>query len=519
MHLRLLTALRAAGFALTASAVAVAPALVAATPLQSAGAAVAATTGSLSVSPNRYVAGQAVRFQGNLGVTGSRSVHLQAKGNRRGDTWGDVPGSAFRTDSSGRFDFVFRAPAMVNVSYRVTGGGRVTNAYLFRANPQELTLTPVGGNPDYPFYRVRPGTRFTVVVDTTPEVAGEWGTPPPIPGRTVLLQKRVNAQQWSTIGTGTTNADGRTSFTVTAPASGTQVLRAREQRWTAGAHSIGWFASFPAYFSASRARAVSQPPTTALRRSTTTRSSFRPTASGRFGWGPVRYDYAWTHGQSLNSPPSKGNVLGGKWRASSSGTGRVTPFNGGLVLQSKFKRVGPGDRGSIAATLDGAARAHGRWEFRLQGRPWETGARPYRFRLELVPAGAPVTGCPSESVVLADFTMASPGMRFGVRSRSNGAVWRRTLPDVRLAEQSFNVAVEVGRGHITWFRDSNPIGTVRDAGAQLGVKLVPRLSLIGADTEMNGAQVNSDWQRAWSLRAGKQVRTGPALTRTSYSAC
>src|SRR5207253_3231156 len=110
--------------------------------------------------------------------------------------------------------------------------GHVTSAYVFRANPQELTVTPVGGDPDYPFYRVRPGARYTVVVDTTPEVRGEWGTPPPFPGRSVLLQERLNPQQWRTIGTQTTNANGETSFSVTAPTSGTQVLRARQRRWT-----------------------------------------------------------------------------------------------------------------------------------------------------------------------------------------------------------------------------------------------------------------------------------------------
>jgi hypothetical protein len=298
------------------------------------------------------------------------------------------------------------------------------------------------------------------------------------------------------------------------------VLRARQQRWTAGANEIGWSASFPAFFTVSGARTVSEPRTRALGPSATTKSSpLRPTASGRYGWGRARYDYAWEGGQSLSSPPSKGDVVAGRWRASSAGTGRVLPFNGGLVLQSKFKRVGPGDRGSVAATLDGAAQARGRWEFRLQGRPWETGARPYRFRLELVPAGASLAECPPESVVLADFTMTKPGMRFGVRSRDAGAVWRRTLSGVSLAENPFNVAVEIGRRHITWFRDAQPIGTVRDVRAQLGMKLVPRLILVGAHAEMNGAQVNSDWQRSWTMRAGKPVRSGPALTRGSYSRC
>jgi hypothetical protein len=170
--------------------------------------------------------------------------------------------------------------------------------------------------------------------------------------------------------------------------------------------------------------------------------------------------------------------------------------------------------------LHGAAQAYGRWEFRLQGRTWETGARPYQFLLELVPAGSGLHDCSPQSIVLADFTMGSPGLRFGVRSRSADLVWERTLPDVRLADQPFNVAVEVSKGHITWFRDGNPIGTVKDRRAQLGVRLVPRLSLIGEqDVEMNGAQVNSDWQRSWSLGNGERVTSGTALTRAPYSTC
>ncbi len=82
--------------------------------------------------------------------------------------------------------------------------------------------------------------------------------------------------------------------------------------------------------------------------------------------------------------------------------------------------------------------------------------------------------------------MGSPGMQFGLRSSAAGAEWTRALPDVRLAEQPFNVAVEVGKGHITWFHDSKPVGTVKDPATQLGVKLVPRLSMLGDQVEMNG---------------------------------
>jgi hypothetical protein len=409
---------------------------------------------------------------------------------------------------------------MFNLSYRVVSGRLATPSYLFTASPQELTIAPVGGDPDYPFHRVRAGLPYTVVVDTTPPVRGSFGTPPAIPGRTVTLQQRTAPDHWKTLGTGITDALGQASFPVTAPASGTQVLRARQEAWTAGANQIGSFDSFPGYFVVSGAPVVDEPRTRAVRQSSAPQSPFRPTASQHYRWGRSRFDYAWESGQSLDSPPSKGDVRSGRWRETSDGTGRATPFNGGLVLQSKLQHVGPGDRGTTTATLHGAAQAEGRWEFRLQGRNWETGAQPYEFRLELVPAGSEVTDCSPQSIELADFTIGEPGMRFGVRSRSADLQWDRTLRTVKLAAQPFNVAVEVAQGHITWFRDGQPIGTVTDPRAQLGVKLVPRYSLIGQpDTEMNGAQVNSDWQRSWTLRAGQQVTSGQDLPHTSYAGC
>ncbi len=510
----------AAALTLTAFGAALAPGLAPVLPLSSARAAAAVNvSGSLAVSPTSYVAGQAVRFRGDLGAAGTHRVHLQSNGNRPGDIWRDVPDSTFRTDAKGRFDFVFRAPAMFNLSYRVVGDGRATPPYRFTASPQDLTLAPLLGDPEYPFYPVVPGSSVTVVADTTPQTRSSFGTPPPIPGRTVLLQQRVDATRWLTIGTQTTDSAGDAFFTVTAPASGELVLRARQERWTEGANDIGWYASFPAYFVVPGIPDALAPPTRRLTGKMGAESATRPTASQRYRWGRVRYDYAWEAGQDLDSPASKGDVVTGRWVPSSDGTGRATPFNGGLVLQSKLKKVGPGDRGTTTATLHGGAQTRGRWEFRIQGRRWEAGARPYRFRLELVPKGAPVTDCSPQSVVVADLTMGKPGMGFGVRSRTAGRVWQRTLADVQLAEQPFNVAVEVGKDHITWFRDGKPIGTVKARRARLGVKLVPRLGLYGDQVEMDGVQVNSDWQRSWTLRSGKQVRSGPALTRSRYSDC
>ena len=187
------------------------------------------------------------------------------------------------------------------------------------------------------------------------------------------------------------------------------------------------------------------------------------------------------------------------------------------MLQSKLAHTGDGDLGTTTATLQGSSQVHGRWEFRLQGHAWEAGPRPYRFLLELVPEGAPDAACSAASIVVADVVMGTPGLGLGVRSRAAGSIWTGRDEKARLAEAPFNMAVEVGRKHITWFRDAKPVFTLKGRRAQLGAPLVPRLSLVGQQEEMNGAQVDSDWQRAFSLNRGTQVKSAPALTRTAYS--
>ncbi len=468
------------------------------------------------------MAGQAVRFRGNVGKPGRRTVHLQSHMNRQGDTWLDVPDSTFRTNANGGFDFTFTAPSMFDISYRVTGPGVTTTAWLFNARPQEITLTLEGADADSPFHAVEPGLPFTVVADATPPVRPVLGTPPPIPGRAVALQERAG-NEWRTIQTGRSDDAGHVFFQVDAPAAGERVLRARQARWTAGKNWIGWYASFPTYFSvlepgeALPERTAPGAADKALVRAA--RTAFRPTASERYGWGSTVFDFAWERGQDLTSPPSKGTRPRGLWRDTSDGTGRAAPFNGALVLQSKLKHAGIGDLGTTTATMRGNSRSTGRWEFRLQGWSFEGGPRPYRFRLDLVPRRTPVSSCPQESVVVADVTMGSPGVTIGVRSQDAGSVWTRRLSGVRVGETPFNIAVEVGTRHTTWFVDGKPVGTIQDKRAHLGPRLMPRFSLVGGEEEMNGAEVDSDWQRGWGLDRGRQVTSGPALTRSVYAAC
>ena len=486
------------------------------------------TTGTLSVSPPVVVSGQAVRFTGSIGAQGRRAVHIQWNMNRPGDIWIDVADTTHQTDRKGRFDFTFPAPSALGlpIGLRVVGGqGLRTPAYQLKARPQELTLSLAGARPDQPFYGVLPGLPFNVVVDTTPAVRSAMGSPPAFPGRAVSLQQRVDGNRWVTIATAATDSAGHATLPVMAPLLGDLVLRARQEDWTHGDDRIGWFPSFPTYFSTDLLpdlpggtdRPVPRPAEASAAPATDRKDPLRPTASQTWGWGGSLWDYDWGFGEDFDSKPYRGTWLGGRWLDTSDGTGRAVPFNGGLVLQSKLAHTGDGDLGTTTATLQGSAQRNGRWEFRLQGHPWEQGPRPYRFLLELVPEGAPDGTCQPASIVVADVVMGTPGLGIGVRSRAAGSVWTARDDKAVLAEAPFNMAVEVGKKHITWFRDAKPVFTVKGRGAQLGVKLVPRLSLVGQQEEMNGAQVDSDWQRAFSLDRGSQVKKGRSLVKAPYT--
>jgi hypothetical protein len=472
------------------------------------------------VTPKVHLGGQAVRFSGNLAALGVRTIHLQLHMLRPGDHWIDVPASTFHTDLLGNFGFTFPAPSMFNIGYRVVSGSHVTRKYVFNAPPQEITLAPPGADTDFPFYRVSPDRAFTVVADTTPEVRNSHPTPPAIPGRVVVLQERADARSWQTLARTTVDQTGEVSFTLPARGPGTRVLRAVQKRWTEGANDIGWSASFPAYFTTETwpdGLLWDEASNRAITTGDRVESASRPTAALRYHWGFPLYDFAWDRGQDLDTPPGRGTRLVGAWADTSTGTGRVTPYNGALVLQSKLRHIGPGDLGTTTATLRHNGQVHGRWEFRLQEHLWEKGGAPYVFTLELVPANTSPGACAPSAVTVAEFTAGRSSVTFGIRNKAANAVWRRTQSDVVKVDHAFNVAVEVGRDHVTWFRDSRPVGTVRNRDAGLGVALTPRFSLIGQQVEMNGAQVDSDWQRSFGLERGSQVTTGPSLARSRYT--
>jgi hypothetical protein len=157
-----------------------------------------AAPASLSVTPkDNYVGGQAMNFTGNVGASGQRTIRIQSNMNRPGDTWETIDGFKGTTSADGSFDFVFRAPGMFGISYRVAAGSLKTNDVTFEALSQDLTLAPLSAPVA--------GQAFEIEVDTTPTLFARPSTIglQPIPGRELTLQRRVDGDTWQSIGTDT----------------------------------------------------------------------------------------------------------------------------------------------------------------------------------------------------------------------------------------------------------------------------------------------------------------------------
>ena len=194
---------------------------------------------SLSVTPRVYVGGQAITYQGNLGVRGTRNIHLQFNMGAR-KTWTDLPGTRATTKADGSFSFRHPALSMFGIRVRVAGGGTATPAFTLDARSQDLVL-------DAPA-QVNAGETFTIRVDTTPTLPRRPDLPPPVfQGRDLTLQQRVNRDSWKTLSTTVTDSSGNGQFDVTAANTSPAVYRVRQEDWTKDGSRIGWFPSFPTY--------------------------------------------------------------------------------------------------------------------------------------------------------------------------------------------------------------------------------------------------------------------------------
>lgn len=508
-------------------------------------AASAAPAGSLNVSPESYVGGQLLTFFGNIGAKGVRKIHLQAHLGRGGDSWQRIPGSTAKTDANGDFNFQFRAPSMFNIKYRAASGKLTTDPMNFKALSQDLTVevkdgqTPVAGRP------------FTLVVDTTPELARRPDTEnlPVFPGRELTLQVRGANGLWQNTGQ-TTKADqnGMGEFPgVRVDQAGTVVYRVRQENWFENGDRIGWVSSFPTFVGV--ASSTAKPTAT---RSTTSRKGSSPgttskattenadvktaTAAEVFGWRPALWDFAWVAGESLTSPPYRGKAKNKNsmwWLDASTGTGRAAKHNGGLELDSQRANIDSdadclknnlhdeawecSSRGSQWVTLQNGARKFGRWEVRVRTKSSDTTRKDFRTLLELVPAKNP--DCAGKTITMGNFAAHARKMKFGVKSMRASKKWQKVRKVGDIENVSLTVAVEVTKRHISWFVNGKVIGTVKRKAAVPRVPLTMRLTQQGrGQEEMNRTQAIFDWMRGFDLSRGKKVKGGAPLKRRPYRA-
>lgn len=494
--------------------------------LPATGPAAAASKGRLSVGPTVHVPGQKLTFSGSLGVRGVRPIKLQQHLSRPGDSWADRTGVVARTKRDGSFSFTYPAPAMKELRLRVASGKHTTPAWTASPKAQDLTVRLLEV-PGLETGRVLAGVPFTLLVDTTPTFPHRPDLPgPAFRGREITLQRQKENLRWETVANGTTNGQGRIGFVQSLNDPGTAIYRVRQEDYRDNGHRIGWFPSFPIAVEAVRILGTltstdrtdrSEPaPLPRVRVKEAKDNRRNPMAGQTFGWGPTLWDFDWIAGESLSSPPLRGTKQKGRWRDTTTGLGRVSLHNGQIELDTQRLGRGPGDFGTTTATLEGNARKYGRWETRLRINRWETGARDYRARIELVPERAKDYRCGAQNITVADIKVGSAKVGLGVRAR-NGKEWRRTQK-FSIGVYPATFAVQVTKKHITWFINATPVGTVRRKAAVSDVPMTLRLSLVGdGQAEMNHTQLFADWVRGWSLDRGKKISRGPKLKARSDS--
>jgi hypothetical protein len=472
-----------------------------------------ASVGTLSVSPTRFVSGQALTWSGRLPVSGIRTITMQRFLNRPGDSWIDVKNFKAKTKSDGSFSFQYAAPDMINIGFRVKSGKYATSKLDLYPRMQDVVLT-------LPHPAVA-GLPFTIVADTTNTDA------PVIAGRVLTLQQRVDPTTWKFVSATVVGPDGKGTFAVLEPSVGQKVYRVREEDWTEGANRIGWYPSFPMYVdvapslakarsqTSSTARQVTSP--TATRTTTSaSRTSTRRTAAQRWRWGYPIFDFDWTSGQSLSSPPGRGSLRQGQWSEYSDGTGRAAKRSGQLGLWSgRYDRYSSGNRGTTYATITGNAQSYGRWETKLKT-VTKTAGPHYLVRVELVPENPADYDCGAHNITVAEVQDGQTTALVGARKGT--AQWTRNVDLSNIASTPANVAIELMTRHVTWFVDSSPVATLKVRRIAGNVPMTLRLSLVGSgDQEMASTVLLSDWQRAFPINRSPGVTSGAALTRSSYA--
>ena len=335
---------------------------------------------------------------------------------------------------------------------------------------------------------------------------------------------------WKTVDTASVDVLGKALFTVTEPAAGTYVYRARLSDWTQNGDRVGWFPGFPTTVRVGGlggSRSPESPASYAAPSIPSTQgyASGVGTAGRNAGqmlrWVPALWDFDWPYGESLTTKPYRGTRMRGRWIESSDGTGRADIHNGALKLDSQRENKDgiPGDRGTTRVMLRGQPAKYGRWEGRLRMKSSETNARDYRTLIELVPNSPRAYACGARTITLADLTAHGRTVRVGATS-VKGRQWSRSISGLRFNNVTHHFAVEMSRRHISWFIDGKVVATLKRKAARAAIPRVPmtlRYSMVGdGDREMNRTQAIADWFRGFPITTGRATRSGAPLKRSAF---
>jgi len=253
------------------------------------------------------------------------------------------------------------------------------------------------------------------------------------------------------------------------------------------------------------------------------------TAASRFGWGGAMWDYAWELGESLSSSAYRGtNIKGGTWQDRSTGTGRAVRYGGGIEMMTG-PIAGYGETanhyGTTSLTLQGKADKVGRWEVRERYRYRKNGGtRPFTFVFELIPEAENSAACPGQVITVARTVLGTAKVQIGVKNGQKR--WSRTFAGYKRPEKKGRVyAVEVRAKKITWFINGQAIASIANKQAMPGVKLTPRMRLIGPNKAqpkgklMRPTDSLIDWLRHWNLKRGKTAPKGVGLKSGGPAPC
>ncbi|KAA1427186.1 hypothetical protein [Nocardioides antri] len=241
------------------------------------------------------------------------------------------------------------------------------------------------------------------------------------------------------------------------------------------------------------------------------------TAAQTFGWGVMQWDFAWEFGESLDSPPYRGeDIRVGRWTEYSDGTGRVVKYGGGLefhsgVIRNRDLDALP-DHGTTMLTLRDQAAQRGRWEIRERAERLQSPEADYRFIIELIPDDLTADAC-KRSITIAEVSPGNGSLKIGA---SAGDVrWSKTY-DSGFPQSGDNYAfgLQITGRRITWFVNGRAIASLGAAAARPSVPMTLRLRLVGDGAkEMDKSQVKLDWVRHYDLTRGKVPPTGATLTQ------